>query len=163
MQKKKHAQTTIGEQDKTVLDITLQRDTEENRLIMEVEASEELESTLKEFNGRESTSSSWQTPNGENIIFYKRTTGVPKGYTSIMSDYKNDFGAALYDNAQKYNVAILRAKNLSEGITVALPNRLSVEDAKNLVKNLEQCAGRIYKQFCKPFVLESSLTERKVM
>lgn len=163
MQKKKHTQATDGKKQKNILDITLLRDTEKNRLVLEMTCAEDFEDMMAEQNGSISSSSSWENKDGEYHEFYKKTSvHRNKEYRETVSRNYNDYGARIQNNGS-VNIAFLRTKGLQDGKQFLLPNTVSAETAKDLVQELEETAGRLYKQFCKPFILESSLTRKRVM
>ncbi len=57
------------------------------------------------------------------------------------------------------NIAVLRAKGISDGVEFHLPNNLSGETLKVATQELRKVSAKLYKKFVKPVKLEASLNE----
>lgn len=117
---------------------------EGNELAIYIKAPEKVEKYYQNLKVGEQQSVNWKNDNGEGINFYTMTNEYLTEERTFLETKNHrvysDFGSSLVRSrsaSNEINIALLRAKGISEGITFHASNfRVGAQDLETFVKEL---------------------------
>lgn len=141
-------------------------------IVLKIKVSKEIEMFFKELalaaypddsdninenGGHLQQSSKWYDEEDNGLMFYRVTDKMSEklddllGGKIIAEDGRrlmicNNFGSGLYEN-DRLNIAILRAVNAAEGITLKTTDLLGYEEIKRYIEDLASITKEFYRNF----------------
>ena len=156
--------------------ITLEAEKEGTDLILKVKIDEKIEEFYKKLsNNVEVISGRWHDKNEVGLKFYKINPAITKMYDvlngnnsrvgtdtdydrrPIQNEYFDDFGSGLLHNGMP-NLALLRIKGASNGITFMVNELVSYEELKEYINRLAERTKHLYSEFIVKSKVKAKIT-----
>lgn len=153
--------TKLTKNDTRIMELTISRNGND---IIYLQTCKALEDFFQKQTQELATSGGWHKENGDPLEFHKLTGDYEAPFEQFMNDEDcvDNFGSGhlieVGDYGATINVALLRAKDASEGITMKLNRKHTRSALQECVKTYKQVAKDIYQEFIRPTRVQTQLT-----
>lgn len=145
-----------------ILEMAIDRNGTDNIFI---QTSKDIEQFFQGITEEQDVSRNWSDKNGNALEFYKLNADFDNPFNNWINDqnYKMDFGSGhlieVSEMGITVNLALLRAKGVSDGITMELGRKYTRNALKTGIKVYKEGTKSIYQEFIREIRLRTELTE----